>query len=625
MTSKELAAIFEEIEIKLISSLKRNLEKHKQWEKDLDFDWTAWQALKIKGLERFRKENKDILSEYTEVISAETRKMIEEQFAEGEDLEAQQLEEYGFTETTNDNFFEIFDEKIESLIEEVQGKETTAEKAALRMMDDVYRQALIKAETAVATGSQTIPQAIEDAVREFAKKGINCIEYRDGRRVNIADYVYMALRTANTRANLLGQAKQRMALGIDTVRVSSYNACSETCLPWQGGIYIDDVFATFDGEISGDKGKSKNGKWYTLLSVAVRAGLFHPNCRHSLTTYVEGAKESPKIDEEKARENYKLEQRQRVLEKKLRYWKRRLEAESDPVLKEGLKKQVKKARNNLRNFVDEHKDVLRRDPWREKTYNTTEGTRRRNPNESQFLRYRERLGENAPQTLDEFEKIKYGSNEEWIKLQTEYRYKGVVDRLLAKNPNLKVFSKASEIPDEYNEAARALTYNQRDGIYHYTHYKEGIRMNKYLGGDPETVLSADELTNLANTKDALANSSLPYDTVLWRGTEAWLLDGFADLPKNIGDWRGHTLSYKGFASTSIIRKTSYIDSSSKDVQLILVNRKNKVGSMYVEEISYNRLNNKKSEYEILLQNGVKYSIIEAQRFKGKTIIVAEVL
>ena len=99
----------------------------------------------------------------------------------------------------------------------------------------------------------------EEAVREFAKKGINCIEYRDGRRVNIADYVYMALRTANTRANLLGQAKQRMALGIDTVRVSSYNACSETCLPWQGGIYIDDVFATFDGEISGDKGKSKNG------------------------------------------------------------------------------------------------------------------------------------------------------------------------------------------------------------------------------------------------------------------------------------------------------------------------------------------------------------------------------
>lgn len=625
MTSKELAEIFEKIELEIISSLKRNLKKHQEWEKDLDIEWTAWQALKIKGLERFRKENSEILSQYTDLISAETRKMIEEQFAEGEDLEAEQLSEYDFTETTNDNFFEIFDEKIESIIEEIQGKETTAEKAALRMMDDVYRQTLLKAETAVATGSQTIPKAIEEAVREFAKKGINCIEYRDGRRVNIADYVYMALRTANTRANLLGQAKQRMALGIDTVRVSSYNACSETCLPWQGGIYIDDVFATFDGEISGDKGKSNNGKWYTLLSVAVRAGLFHPNCRHSLTTYTGNGKDSPNVDEEKAKENYKLEQQQRALERKLRYWKRRLEAESDPVLKEGLKNQVKKARNNLRSFVDEHKDVLRRDPWREKTYDTPESTRKRNPNEKQFLRYRERLGEKVPQTLAEFEKIKYGSNEEWIKLQTEYRYKGVVDRLLAKNPNLKVFSKASEIPDEYNKAARLLTYNQRDGIYHYTHYEEGIRMNKYLGGDPETVLSADEMRNLQNTQDALENSSLPYDTVLWRGTEAWLLDGFDDLPHSIKDWKKGRLSYKGFSSTSIIRDASYINLSDKDVQLILVKKGNQNGAAYVEKISYNYFNNLKSEQEVLLQNHVELSIIEAQRFKGKTIIVAEVL
>lgn len=625
MTSKELAEIFEKIELEIISSLKRNLKKHQEWEKDLDIEWTAWQALKIKGLERFRKENSVILSQYTDLISAETRKMIEEQFAEGEDLEAEQLSEYGFTETTNDNFFEIFDEKIESIIEEIQGKETTAEKAALRMMDDVYRQTLLKAETAVATGSQTIPKAIEEAVREFAKKGINCIEYRDGRRVNIADYVYMALRTANTRANLLGQAKQRMALGIDTVRVSSYNACSETCLPWQGGIYIDDVFATFDGEISGDKGKSKNGKWYTLLSVAVRAGLFHPNCRHSLTTYTGNGKDSPKVDEEKARENYKLEQQQRALERKLRYWKRRYEAESDPVLKEGLKNQVKKARNNLKNFVDEHKEILRRDPWREKTYNMPEGTCARSPYEKRFNEYRKRLGEKAPQTIEEFEKIWLGGAEEKDKLRLEYKYKGVIDKLLANNPNLKVFEDASEIPDEYNNAARSLNHKQKDGIYHYTNYEEGIRMNKYLGGDPETVLSADEMINLQNTQDALNNSSLPYDTVLWRGTEEWLLDGFDKLPKRIQDWNGYPLSYKGFSSTSILRKTSYFEESNKDVQMIILQKANIPGTLYVEEISYNKLNDKKSEYEVLLQNATEFSIIEAHKFRGKTIVVVEVV
>lgn len=490
MTHKELAAIFEEIEIKIISSLKRNLEKHKKWEKDLDFDWTAWQALKIKGLERFRKENKDIFSEYTDVISAETRKMLEEQFDEGEDLEAEQLAEQGFTETTNDNFFEIFDEKIESIIEEVQGKETTVEKAALRMMDDVYRQTLIKAETAVATGSQTIPQAIEEAVREFAKKGINCIEYRDGRRVNIADYVYMALRTANTRANLLGQAKQRMELGIDTVRVSSYNACSETCLPWQGGVYIDDVFATFDGEISGDKGKSKNGKWYTLLSVAVRAGLFHPNCRHSLTTYTGNGKDSPKVDEEKARENYKLEQQQRALERKLRYWKRRLEAETDPVLKEGLKNQVKKARNNLHNFVDSHKDVLRRDPWREKTYKTKEEIKTLKINEEQYQRYRKVLGDKIPKTLAEFEGIKYNDSNQWEQLKKEYR-----------TVNQYKIDSGSFTADEILELDKKLISEKRKN-FNSKHNKSGNIAGAYLNGDKENFYLAHSKIDSAESNGA---------------------------------------------------------------------------------------------------------------------------
>lgn len=625
MTDKELAELFEQLEIELISSMNRTLEKHKQWEKSLGFDWTSWQSLKIKSFERFRRECESIMSDYSDIIKTETRKMLEEQFSEGEELEAEQLAEQGFTETSNENFFEIFDEKIESLIEEIHGKETTAEKSALRMMNDVYRQTMIQAEIAVSTGAKTVQQAIEDAVRAFAKQGINCIEYRDGRRINIADYVYMALRTANTRAGLLGAAKQRMALGIDTVRVTSYNACSETCYPWQGKVYIDDVFASFSGEISGNMGKSNNGKWYLLLSVAIEAGLFHPNCRHSLTSYNEKNSNSPQVDEKKARANYKLEQQQRALERKVRYWKRRAEAENNPEFKELYKKQVRNAQKNLREFIDEHSDVLRRDPWREKTYSMPEGTRKRNPNENQFIRYRERLGASAPQTLDEFEKIKYDSNEGWIKLQTEYRYKGVIDRLLDKNSNLKVFSKASEIPDEYNKAARSLSYNQRDGIYHYTHYEEGIRMNKYLGGDPETVLSADELSNLQNTQDALKHSSLPYDTVLCRGANSKYLNGFSNLPKKISEWKGEPLSYDGFASTSLIRETSYFGNSDKDVLLFLVKRAQQPGALYVEEISYNHLNNKPSEYEILLQNGAKYSIIEAQKFRGKTIIVAEVL
>lgn len=620
MTEKELAALFEELELRLIASLKRNLPGHKAWEQDLGFDWAAWQAEKIKALERFRKENEAILREYRNTISKETRKLLEEQFAEGQVHEEDEL-----GEATDDSFFELFDEKLESLIDEMHGKETTVEKAALRMLDDVYRQTIQRADMALQTGSVTVPKAIEMAVEDFARQGINCVEYRDGRRVNIADYVQMALRTSNTRAALLGGAKQRMALGIDIVRVSSYGGCSETCQPWQGGIYIDDVFAVFEGEIVGDRGKSRNGKWYLLLSVAVKAGLFHPNCRHTLTGCRDDAKPAPPLDGEKIRQNYRLEQKQRALERNIRKWKRLEAAASDPAVQNAYGKKVRAAQAELRVFIAEHKDVLRRDAWREKTYGTPNVGKNRNPNAEQFTRYKERLGDRAPQTLEAFEKIKYGDETAWQNLQTEYRFTGIVDRLLSKNPNLHIYTKPSEIPSAYSEAVKKLSTAQKDGLYHYTHYEEGVRMNKFLGGVPDVSLSAEELQNLYNTESALRVCSLPQDTVLWRGTESRLLDGFDVLPKRISDWGGYSLSYKGFASTSILKDASYMGQSNKNVQLVLIKRSGKTGAAYVEDISYNKANNLPSEYEILLQRSAEYGIIEAQIFKGKYIIVAEVL
>lgn len=84
MTVRELAALFEQIELRLIASLKRNLKGHEAWEEDLGFKWPAWQAQKMKELERFRRENEAVMDEYRKVIDEETRKMLLEQYAEGQ-------------------------------------------------------------------------------------------------------------------------------------------------------------------------------------------------------------------------------------------------------------------------------------------------------------------------------------------------------------------------------------------------------------------------------------------------------------------------------------------------------------------------------------------------------------
>lgn len=394
---KDISDLFVSIEQRLVSSLKRNLAGHKQWEKDEGFDWPAWQAEKLKHIERFRQENRSIMDEYSDTIDFQTRKLMADQFAEGRDFvdresdaaqawsgrspdawskRGDRITQRAWNRPpkqpdgiSEDHFFGINDRRLENLMKDMHEAEQTAQNAALRMMDDVYRRTISQAATAMAAGATTLPQAIDMAVKDFLRTGINCIEYKNGSRVNIADYVQMALRTAATRSFLQGEAKRRTELGIDTVLVSQYGACSNTCLPWQGKVYIDDVWGDFNGETDGDRGKSVNGKWYPLLSVAVAAGLFHPNCRHTLSTWVEGISRLPDpMDTAKVRENSALEQQQRAMEKKIREYKRMAEGLQDPTQVKAYKRKTAAAQKELREFIAEHDDVLRRDYWREKIY-----------------------------------------------------------------------------------------------------------------------------------------------------------------------------------------------------------------------------------------------------------------
>ena len=244
-----------------------------------------------------------------------------------------------------------------------------AESSSLRMMDDVYRQTIYRAELAASTGSVTMEQAVDLAAKDFLAAGINCIQYRNGRLVNIATYAEMAIRTSSLRSYLRGAADQRAALGIDTVLVSQYGACSDTCLPWQGRVYIDDVWGSFDGEITGARGKSRNGKWYPLLSTAVEAGLFHPNCRHTLSTWIEGVSRMPKpLDARKVQETAVLEQKQRRMEAKIRRLKRLAEGTLDSDKAKEYRRKARAAQAELRAYIIDNGDQLQRDNWREKTH-----------------------------------------------------------------------------------------------------------------------------------------------------------------------------------------------------------------------------------------------------------------
>nr|DAE80746.1 MAG TPA: minor capsid protein [Caudoviricetes sp.] len=359
MTAQDIAALFESLELELVESLHRSLTRHQKQEqaeggKDgTPQHWEAWQAAKLHDIRRFRRENTAVLGEYRDRIDADTRTLLEEEAAQG----------------GSDGFFRMSDERMTALLNEMQQANEQSERAALRYMNDVYRKTILRTAAAMQAGGQTLQQATDAATRDFLEQGIACIRYRDGRRVNISTYAEMALRTAGTRAMLMGEAAQRERLGIDTVLVSQYGACSKTCLPWQGLVYIDDVFQQYSGPHTpgGTYGISRNGRQYPLLSVAMRGGLFHPNCRHTLGTWVEGTSTRPRpMDKAKVEAAAQLEAKQRALERSVRKAKRQAAGLCDPAAAKAARARVRTAQKELRNFVADHGDVLRRNVWRER-------------------------------------------------------------------------------------------------------------------------------------------------------------------------------------------------------------------------------------------------------------------
>ena len=373
LSFKDIAKIFEEIELRLISSLKRNLKRHKAEERRYGFEWSAWQAEKLKNMESFRRENLDIMNEYVDVIDDQTRQLMTEQFQEGQQQAQRSIEELSdepVTPIPDKHFFGVNEKKMAKLMEDVTTLEKTVETAALRMTDDIYRQTLNRVQLAMGTGSMTLNEAIDLATKDFLDKGINCIVYSDGKRVNIANYVRMALRTTSTRAALQGAAKRFAELGYDTVLVSQYGGCSKTCEPWQGQVYIDDVFTVWEGEKDEFQGKSNYcGEWFWLLSYAVKNGLFHPNCRHTMTQYIHGRTQIPEpIPAEKIKEQRELEQKQRAMERKIRKLKRFAAGTCDPDTAKEYRRKLRQAQHELKAFVEEHNEVLHRDHSREKYY-----------------------------------------------------------------------------------------------------------------------------------------------------------------------------------------------------------------------------------------------------------------
>lgn len=282
----DIGAAFQAIEDELIKSMIRNMDRHRAEETKEGIEWSMWQTEQLKALEKYKKDNQKRYRKQFQDLNKEMGELIRISRQRGnmqQEIQILNAIRKGFparkiNKGATAEFFRLNDRKLEALIKATTNDMERAETAVLRMANDQYRKAIFNAQVYANSGAGTYEKAVDMATKDMLSRGLNCVEYANGARHTLSDYADMAIRTASKRAYLQGEGEKRQEWGITTVIVNKRGNPCPKCLPFVGKVLIDDVWSG---------GKKSDGP-YPLMSKAIAAGLYHPRCKDSHTTYFPG-------------------------------------------------------------------------------------------------------------------------------------------------------------------------------------------------------------------------------------------------------------------------------------------------------------------------------------------------
>ena len=297
MNEYDLTEAFQRIEYELMSSMIRNMDRHRAEETEEGYNWAMWQAEQLKALEKYKKNNQKKYQKQFKSINAQIEEVIRQARQKGnmqQEIRILQAIKKGWKvhgknktpahQAMTAEFFKLNDRKLEALIKATMEDMEEAETAVLRKANDDYRKAIFNAQVYANTGAGTYEKAVDMATKDMLSRGLNCVMYANGARHTLADYADMAIRTASKRAYLQGEGEKRQEWGVTTVIMAKRGNPCPKCLPFVGKVLIDDVWS--GGRSDGVD--PETGRKYPLMSYAISQGLYHPRCKDSHTTYFPG-------------------------------------------------------------------------------------------------------------------------------------------------------------------------------------------------------------------------------------------------------------------------------------------------------------------------------------------------
>lgn len=233
---------------------------------------------------------------------------------------------------------------VQALADAVIGETRPAYAAVLRGSVDAYRKAVAGATARRLAGARTTRQAAQDAWSALVAQGVTGFTDATGRRWRLSTYVEMATRTAVARAAVIAQTDATEAAGLAHVLVVDNPRECPMCRPWEAQVLS-----------LGDR-PARPAR--STLAQAMAAGLFHPNCRHTVRPWKPGQPTRSAPSAEGAA-GYDAEQQQRALERGLRRWRERYNAAFTEQAQQYAAQRIAAWSARLAEHLDEHPRLQR--------------------------------------------------------------------------------------------------------------------------------------------------------------------------------------------------------------------------------------------------------------------------
>lgn len=311
--AREIAEAYAEAELRILAAVVRELSR--------GMDLPAWQETKLANLQGLRQAVIRELSKVNFEQALAIQRKISEAYSLGAasavaDLAASRVS----TAALNSSARKA---AVRAISEAVVGTIQSAVPSILRSVDDVYRQVVGRAGQQTLLSAIPRKQAAQAALDQLLKRGITVAPSRsDGRRMQLADYVGMAVRTGTAKAAIEGQIQTMAEENLDFVMIQAGPRHCDICDKWAGKVLWRGEGTPGRVEVLNVRtGRTMFVNVEGSLADARRAGWGHPNCRCSVGAYLPGLTKVPPRTPWDA-DGYAAQQRQRELEKRIRDAKR---------------------------------------------------------------------------------------------------------------------------------------------------------------------------------------------------------------------------------------------------------------------------------------------------------------